>query len=160
MVAAVPLLLMALTGFATIYVRPRNLTSDTLPQIRLELPFSLQAALKFGLIFLAVTVAGTLAQRFLGAAGFYAVCLVGGLVSSASSVASAAILASHHEISLATAANGAILASFSSIIVNWVVTARVSKQKPLMAAVGRSIALMALAGIVGVGAEVVVMGRF
>ena len=42
--------------------------------------FSLQATLKFGLIFLDLQVAGMLAQRALGRYGFYAVSLAGGLI--------------------------------------------------------------------------------
>ena len=56
----------------------------------LESPFSPTAAFKFGVIFLALRSAGTLAQLGPGEAGFYAVRTVGGLVSSASAVASAA----------------------------------------------------------------------
>jgi uncharacterized membrane protein (DUF4010 family) len=43
-------------------------------------PFLLALALKYGLMFLALQVAGTLAQRSLGEAGFYAVSVVGGFV--------------------------------------------------------------------------------
>lgn len=50
----------------------------------LESPFSLTAAFKFGIIFLVLRMAGTLAQRALGEAGFYAVSAVGGVISSAS----------------------------------------------------------------------------
>jgi uncharacterized membrane protein (DUF4010 family) len=56
-------------------------------------PFSLEAALLLGLIFLALQVIGTLANRALGQAGFYAVSVIGGTVSSASAVASAGTLA-------------------------------------------------------------------
>src|SRR5689334_13117569 len=58
----------------------------------LRSPFSLEAALLFGLIFLALQVIGTLAHRVLGQAGFYAVSVIGGTVSSASAVASAGTL--------------------------------------------------------------------
>jgi uncharacterized membrane protein (DUF4010 family) len=47
----------------------------------LESPFSLTAALKFGIIFLALGIAGTFAQRALGEVGFYAVGAVGGVIS-------------------------------------------------------------------------------
>ena len=98
--AALPLLLM-LAGTATAAVLPRRkplvlsgrdeqaeAARPTLPT--LQSPFSPTAALKFGALFLALQVAGTLAQRTLGALGFYAVSLAGGVVSSASAVASAA----------------------------------------------------------------------
>ena len=50
--------------------------------------------LRFGLIYLALTVAGDLGQRQLGAFGLYAVSFLGGLVSSASATATVAALAS------------------------------------------------------------------
>src|SRR3954471_5511346 len=67
-------------------------------QIPLRSPFSLQSALKFGLIFLILQVVGKLAQNALGETGFYAVSLAGGIVSSASAVASAGILAAQGHI--------------------------------------------------------------
>ncbi len=56
-------------------------------------PFSLTAALRFGVMFLVLEIAGALAQRKLGHGGFYLVSFFGGFVSSASAVASAANLA-------------------------------------------------------------------
>jgi uncharacterized membrane protein (DUF4010 family) len=64
-------------------------TSELPPDLKLEQPFSLKAALKFGVIFLVLSVAGVLAQRSLGVFGFYAVSIAGGLLSSASAVAAA-----------------------------------------------------------------------
>ena len=77
---------------------------------RLRSPFSLQAELVFGLIFLALQVLGTLAARALGETGFYAVSLIGGLVSSASAVASAGSLAARGTLEPTVAAVGAVLA--------------------------------------------------
>jgi uncharacterized membrane protein (DUF4010 family) len=57
---------------------------------RLASPLSLRRVLHFGLLFLAVDAAGSLAQRYLGNLGFLVVGLVGGLVSSASTTATAA----------------------------------------------------------------------
>jgi uncharacterized membrane protein (DUF4010 family) len=57
-------------------------TSQPPPDLKLEQPFSLKAALKFGVIFLVLSVAGILAQRSLGVFGFYAVSIAGGLLSA------------------------------------------------------------------------------
>lgn len=148
--AALPLSLMLVVGVAASLLRPKSFrTAKSIPQLHLESPFSLPAALKFGAIFLALRVASTLAQRFLGPVGFYAVSLVGGVVSSASSVASAATLASHGNVSPTTAATGAVLASLASLLINLPLIARVSQQKPLTFAVGRAMALLTLVGIIG-----------
>ena len=47
-------------------------TSEPPPDLKLEQPFSLKVALKFGVVFLVLSVAGVLAQRSLGVFGFYA----------------------------------------------------------------------------------------
>lgn len=65
-----------------------GLPDSEAPKLTLAQPFSLPAALTFGLLFLALHVDGTLAQRYLGIFGFYAVSIAGGLLSSASAVSS------------------------------------------------------------------------
>src|SRR5689334_2673616 len=90
-VAALPLGLM-LIGSLVLAWRPNRLPeTEDVPEVRLASPFSLQAALRFGLIFLVLQAAGTIAQRSLGDLGFYGVSILAGLVSSASGVASAAV---------------------------------------------------------------------
>jgi uncharacterized membrane protein (DUF4010 family) len=74
----------------------------------LESPFQLSAALKFGLVFLALNLVGGLAQRNFGSGSFYFVRIAGGLLSSASSIASAATLISRHQIGASTGVNGVI----------------------------------------------------
>jgi uncharacterized membrane protein (DUF4010 family) len=124
--------------------------AEAMPPLQLESPFSLTAALKFGLLFMALQMAGTLGQRYLGMFGFYAVCLAGGLFSSASAVASAATLCAHHELSPAVAANGAILASLMSVIVNLPLVLRVGGQRKLTIALVWALGFVALAGLAGV----------
>ena len=100
------------------------------PQPTFELPFSSVAALKFGrpesseegpkfgLLFLAIQIGSTLAQRALGTLGFYIVSIAGGAVSSASAVASAANLAAAGTVSSRVAAMGAVIASVVSALVD------------------------------------------
>jgi uncharacterized membrane protein (DUF4010 family) len=120
------------------------------PELSLKSPFSIQSALKFGLIFLALQVAGTLAQRLLGRVGLYAVSLVGGLVSSASAVASAATLHAQGKIPSEVAGIGAVLASFASAFVNLPVVARVSADRPLTRRLVWPLGIVTLVGIVGI----------
>jgi uncharacterized membrane protein (DUF4010 family) len=115
----------------------------------LQSPFSLMSAIKFGLIFLALQVVGTLAQTWLGPVGFYAVSLVGGFVSSASAVASAAALAEHGRIANLTAGTGAVLASLASALVNLPLVARVGGHAPLTRRLVLAMSLISLLGIVG-----------
>jgi uncharacterized membrane protein (DUF4010 family) len=93
-------------------------TTEPPPNLKLEQPFSLKAALKFGVVFLVMSVAGVLAQRILVVFGFYAVSIAGGLISSASAVAAAGTAAGQHQVSFRVAANGALLAALTSVLIN------------------------------------------
>ncbi len=122
------------------------------PTVRLASPFSLPAALRFGLLFVLLEAAGTLAQRGLGSFGFYAVSLAGGLVSSASAVASAATLAARGALPADVAARGAVLASLASVVVNIVLAARVSGQHRLTLRLAGSLALVIILGLAATAA--------
>ena len=115
----------------------------------LQSPFSLTAALKFGLIFLALEVAGSLAQRLLGQFGFYAVSLIGGAVSSASAVASAANLATAGTLPARVAGTGAILASAMSALINLPLVARLAKDRALTSRIAWALGSIVLLGAVG-----------
>lgn len=118
------------------------------PEVELALPFSLWATLKYGMIFLILHVAGILMQKTLGDAGFYAVCVIGGMVSSASSVAAAASLFASGAISSDLASSGAVAASITSVLVNlpFVLRARHSK---LSLRLGLAMATISLLGMLG-----------
>jgi uncharacterized membrane protein (DUF4010 family) len=125
-------------------------TSEPPPDLKLEQPFSLKAALKFGIIFLALSVAGVLAQRSLGVFGFYAVSIAGGLLSSASAVAAAGTAAAHHQVSLPVAANGAVLAALTSAFINIPIVALGPVDKPgLTKALARSLLVVIAFGALG-----------
>ena len=124
-------------------------TSEPPPNLKLEQPFSLKAALKFGIIFLILSVAGVLAQRTLGVFGFYAVSIAGGLLSSASAVAAAGTAAAHHQVSLPVAANGAVLAALTSVFINIPIVARAGGQPGLTKALARSLLIVIAFGVFG-----------
>jgi uncharacterized membrane protein (DUF4010 family) len=155
--AALPLALMLVSSVGLAWVRlkvPEEAPdAETMPPLQLESPFSLTAALKFGLLFMVLQIAGTLGQRYLGIFGFYAVCVAGGLFSSASAVASAATLCAHQELSPTIAGNGAILASLMSVLVNLPLVLRVGGQRRLTVALAWSLGLVALLALSGVVIE-------
>lgn len=124
-------------------------TNESPPDLKLEQPFSLKSALKFGLIFLVLSVAAVLAQRSLGVFGFYAISIAGGLVSSASAVAAAGTAAAHHVVPFPIAANGAVLASLTSVLVNIPVVARTGAQPRLTKALARTLLVVVVSGILG-----------
>jgi uncharacterized membrane protein (DUF4010 family) len=156
---AVPLVLMIGAVFAVALLWPREegatvragAAAAVAPTLRS--PFSLQAAIKFGLIFLALQIAGTLAERSLGQAGFFAVSVVGGLLSSASAVASAGNLAAAGTLSPAVAGVGSLLASLASGLVNLPIVARFAHDRRLTRRVVAILGALVLAGAIGVGAQ-------
>ncbi len=125
-------------------------TSELPPDLKLEQPFSLKVALKFGVVFLVLSVAGVLAQRSLGVYGFYAVSIAGGLLSSASSVAAAGTAAAHHQVSFRVAANGAVLASLTSVFINIPLVARSGGQPRLTKILARALLIVIAFGVFGV----------
>jgi len=144
--SAVPLTLMIGGAAFAVVTHGRRNTAGTTPDGRegqtgqrahepllpaLESPFSLTAAFKFGIIFLVLQIGGTFAQRVLGHWGFYAVSVAGGIVSSASAVASAANLAAAGTLSPQVAGIGAVWASAASAIVNLPLVARLAKDRVL-----------------------------
>jgi uncharacterized membrane protein (DUF4010 family) len=149
----VPMLFMLVTALLSLRFGARKVsgaTNEPPPDLKLEQPFSLKAALKFGLIFLILNVAGVLAHRSLGVYGFYAISVAGGLISSASAVAAAGTAAAHHEVSFSVAANGAVFASLTSVLINIPLVARAGGQPGLTKALARTLLIVIASGILGV----------
>lgn len=118
------------------------------PQVDLALPFSLWAALKYGLIFLLLHIAGILMQRAFGDVGFYVVSLIGGVVSSASAVAAAASLFAGGSISAELASTGAVIAAIASVLINLPFVLRAQHRK-LIVRLSLAMSLISLTGAVG-----------
>lgn len=153
--AGLPLLLMCAAATLPVILRGWRLArrpgelSDEPPIASMQSPFSLSAALKFGLIFLGLEVAGTFGQHLLGQVGFYAVSVIGGVVSSASAVASAANLAGSGKLSAHVAGIGAILASLTSALVNLPIVARLGGDRALTRRLAWVLGGLVLLGAVG-----------
>jgi uncharacterized membrane protein (DUF4010 family) len=147
-------------AFAGLEVRAASETDDgARPLPALRSPFSLSSALRFGAVFLALQVAGTLAHRALGRSGFYAVSLAGGVVSSASAVASAATLAAAGTLSPHVAAVGAIIASGTSALISLPILARVAREPRLTRAVGLVLGIAIVLGLLGTMLQFMVSAR-
>jgi uncharacterized membrane protein (DUF4010 family) len=123
------------------------------PALQLSSPFSITSALRYGLLFVILQIAGTLGQRVLGHAGFYFVSVVGGVASSASTVASAALLAAHDTITPQVAAIGAVLATAISVLVNVALAVRVSRDTSLAKHLTWTMTGIAALGVVGVALQ-------
>jgi uncharacterized membrane protein (DUF4010 family) len=139
----------AVTGDRAAEIAPGEREGDV-PLPAMLSPFSFSAALRFGAIFLALQVAGTLAQRALGYAGFYAVSVVGGVISSASAVGAAANLAASGTLPPHVAGIGAILASLMSAVVNLPLVWRLAADRRLTRRLAWTLGGVVLLGAVGV----------
>jgi uncharacterized membrane protein (DUF4010 family) len=115
--AVAPLSVMALAAFAFIFQHSKR-GQKQIGELRLSSPLSLLKVLKFGLIFLVIEVIGNVGQRYLGHFGFLLVSVIGGLVSSASTVGAAATLAIHGRITPQTAGLATVLTSMASALSN------------------------------------------
>jgi uncharacterized membrane protein (DUF4010 family) len=102
----------------------------------------------------------TLAQRWLGEIGFYAVSLLGGLISSASAVASAGSLASKGAIAVDVAGTGAVLASLTSALVNLPLAAQIARERSLTLRVAAALALIVALGVAGVLFSIFLLPRY
>jgi len=115
--------------------------------VKLNSPFSIIAVLKYGLLFLAIQIAGTLAQRFWGQAGVYATSVIGGLLSSASAVAAVGNLAAQGDITNAVAGRAAVIASLMSVLSNFPFVIR--SDKGLLKRMMSATILIVVSGLVG-----------
>jgi uncharacterized membrane protein (DUF4010 family) len=149
----VPMAIMLATTVILLWVSSRRTPAEIgtpPPNFKLEQPFSLKAALKFGVIFLGLSIAGLLAQRSLGVFGFYTVSIAGGLLSSSSAVAAAGVAAARGDIQFPVAANGAVLASLTSVLVNLPLIARSARQPQLTKSLARALLLVIAVGVAGI----------
>jgi uncharacterized membrane protein (DUF4010 family) len=137
-------LLLAAAVFALLQGRGGDGTA--VPELPLRSPFSLRSALYYGLLFIALEVLGETGRRALGAWGLYVVSLLGGLVSSASAVASAGSLGAHGMASWGLAGTAALVASLASISVNAVIVSRVARMPALVRATFRMVLVLVLTG--------------
>jgi uncharacterized membrane protein (DUF4010 family) len=123
------------------------------PPLKIGSPFEIRKIVSFGILFIAIEVAGSLGQRLLGTAGTVGVSILGGFVSSASSTAAAATLSAHGSISAYTAALCTILASIASTAVNLPIIYREIRDSRLMRRLVPGFALISLIGLAVFAAE-------
>ncbi len=152
--AAFPLGLMLVVSAVLFLLHPLPKGESAPPALQLDSPFSLSAALKFGLVFLLLNVVGALAQRRFGSGSFYFVSMAGGLLSSGSSIASASTLISHGDVPALTGVNGVVLSSLVSVLVNVPLLRRIPQAGAYRTKTTMALLSVAAAGLVGIAANV------
>ncbi len=144
--ALIPLGVMAAATVGLVWLR-RQQTVPT-GQLQLSSPVSLKRVIKFGLLFLTLSAAGTLAQKAFADKGFLVVSILGGLVSSASATATAASLAAEGKITAKTAGIGVVLTSIASALVNMPLVYQTTKQYSLARKLAVITVVISLLGLV------------
>jgi uncharacterized membrane protein (DUF4010 family) len=115
--------------------------------LHLELPVSFRRVLSFAGLFLLIQILSTLAQRYLGKVGFLGISVLGGLVSSASTSAAAANMVGHQQMRATLAAEGVVLASVASAIINLPILYRNVKNPVLLKRLSVFTTIVAMVGI-------------
>ncbi len=137
-------------GLAFIRRKPLVVPTDesTTPLLNLTSPFSLRSALKFGLILVIIQITGVFGQQLLGQLGVYITSLLGGLFSSSSAVVAAATLAARGTISNQVAANCAVIASLTSVVVNLPLVVGLGNRQ-LVKRIAWTVGVISVVGIAG-----------
>jgi uncharacterized membrane protein (DUF4010 family) len=118
MLALPPLAAMTLVGGLAVWIYLRRDGGETTAEpMKLASPLSLKRLMTFAILFVILAAVGTLAQRYFHHWGFLAFSLLGGLVSSASTTATAAELVSQHQITSRIAATGTVITSIASALI-------------------------------------------
>lgn len=140
---------LALMGAFVILIAWRGYKSTAPAPTRLQLssPLSFRRITTFGGFFLLIEICGKLAERHFGHFGFLAVSVLGGLVSSASTTATAAIMVAHHQVQPTVAGVAVVLCSVSSALVSLPVAYH---QTPERSLIGRLVAYSLAMVLLGV----------
>jgi uncharacterized membrane protein (DUF4010 family) len=129
------------------------------PALPLVSPFSLKAAFRYGLVFVALSVTGELGRRAFGVSGLYGVSILGGLISSSSAVASAGSMGAAGSVPWHVAGIAAVLASLASVLVNLVLVGRVARNRWLTGRVAVLVVSLVALGVLGSFGIARVLGR-
>ena len=115
-------------------------------ELTLGSPISLRRVLVYGVLFVAIEVLGTLAERAFGHVGFMAATGISGVASSASATAAAANLCANGKITAELAGTAGVIASMSSALTNIPLVFR-HLSRPLFLRIVGSTALQVAAGV-------------
>ncbi|MGH7780497.1 MAG: MgtC/SapB family protein [Candidatus Binataceae bacterium] len=144
--ALLPLVAMAFAALLTVWVNGRR-RDHLMSPLALASPLSLPHVLRFAAMFLAIAAAGSLATRFLGTMGFLALSVFGGLVSSASTTATAAALAAAGKISPDSAGMAVVLTSMASALIDIPIVYGQIRSKPVFYRVAATSAAVIVLGL-------------
>ena len=99
-------------------LRPSKPDDEPGRELTLGSPVALRRVLSYALLFVAIEVVGTLAQRAFGNIGFLVASGISGIASSASSAAAAATLSANGKITPELAGTATVIVSMVSALTN------------------------------------------
>ena len=143
-VALVPIAVMSGGAIGLVWLN-RSATEPN-HELKLSSPVSIRKILSFGTLFLSIEIAGAIGKRYFGHYGVLIVSLLGGLVSSASTTAAAALLAAHGETAPYIAGMATVVTSIASAASNLPVIYRVTGNARLTRRLAIRTAIVVLAG--------------
>jgi len=120
------------------------------PKLKLQSPISVRNVFTFGALFLLIAIGGTLLTKVFGNLGIYATGFFGGFVSSASTTAAAATMASHGKITAALAGSVTILTSLTSAVVSLPIVWKTVHDKAIVRRLTMELVSVLLVGIIAV----------
>lgn len=156
----VPVTLMLVVVLLMALRKAKAVLQSNTPLVSLESPFSLRSALQFGALLAVITVLATIAQQLFGDFGFYIVAFLGGIVSSASTAATAATMFATGQITGAMAGTAVVIASVASTIVILPVVWRGSGSQSLTRRVGIAVAVVMVSIAIGIALNSLVFQQF
>ena len=143
----------AMSACAAVLVWSTKQFSHPTGELILSSPLSIRKLVSFGTLFLAIEIAGAISKRYLGQYGVLIVSLVGGLVSSASTTAAAAVLAAHGEAQAYMAGIATVIASIASALSNLPVIYRVTRNASMTWKITRRTLSLAIVGVAALWVE-------
>ncbi len=143
-----PLGAMTLLAGGIAWARYRRSSGHAPAALRLTSPLAMRRICAFGVLFVLIQICGNLAERHLGHLGFMAVSVIGGIVSSASTTATAAIMVGHRQLEPGVAGVAVALCSISSSLVAIPLVYHQIHDRGLRRNLLASLSAMALAGII------------
>ena len=141
--------LLAMTGGAVAFAwKNRERSTEAVGPLGLGSPVSFGHVLKFGALFILMEVIGTISARYLGKFGFLTLSFLGGLVSSASTTATAATMAIHGKLPPDVAGVATVFASIASTLANLPFIQRQSHDKRITRTVAAVSLLLVVTGLI------------
>jgi uncharacterized membrane protein (DUF4010 family) len=118
------------------------------PKLELASPISMKSVLTFGALFVLIAIGGSVLTKIFGNLGIFATGFFGGFVSSASTTAAAATMASHGKISASLAGSVTILTSLTSAVITLPIVWKTIKDKAIVRKLTIELLSVLLIGVV------------